>query len=178
MYLTTDRLFSRPATRADAIAMADFVTRNRAFFAQWEPDRDESYYTKGGQTKAMLRAEQGWKTGTRFLFLMHRQTDEALLGSIHFLNVVHEPFKSCRLGYKIDQTAANNGYMTEGLDAALEFIFDIQGINRVEVNVMERNRPSLRVLEKLGFQNEGIVRQFLLVNGVREDHIRMVKLRD
>lgn len=176
MNLTTERLFLRPPVRSDAAGLADFVTRNREFYSQWESERDASYYTKGGQTKRILRAEMGWKTGTSYLYLMHRLADDSLIGWIHFLRVAREPFQSCRLSYKIDENAANHGYMTEGLGAALNFICGLQAINRVVANVMETNQPSMRVLEKYGFEPEGIARQFLLVNGVREDHIRMVKI--
>ena len=178
MNLTTARLFLRPPKRSDAKALSAFVTRNLEFFNQWEWQQDDSYYAKDGQTRRIRRAELGWKTGTSYLFLMHRLADNALIGTIHFLRVAREPFQSCRLSYKMDQDAANQGYMTEGLGSALEFIQDLHRINRVVANVMERNLSSRRVLEKHGFEPEGVARQFLKVNGIREDHIRMVKLRD
>ena len=43
---------------------------------------------------------------------------------------------------------------------------------------MPLNRASLRVLEKCGFQKEGISPRYLKINGVWEDHIHMVRLQD
>lgn len=41
---------------------------------------------------------------------------------------------------------------------------------------MPKNKASLRVLEKNGFENEGISRYYLNINGVWEDHVHMVKI--
>lgn len=43
---------------------------------------------------------------------------------------------------------------------------------------MPRNKRSLRVLEKCGFREEGLARSYLKINGVWEDHVHMVRLRD
>jgi [ribosomal protein S5]-alanine N-acetyltransferase len=39
---------------------------------------------------------------------------------------------------------------------------------------MPRNGASLRVAEKLGFENEGLGKKYLKINGKWEDHIHMV----
>lgn len=45
----------------------------------------------------------------------------------------------------------------------------------LEANIMPRNRASLKVVEKLGFYNEGLATKYLkMINGKWEDHIHMV----
>ena len=51
-------------------------------------------------------------------------------------------------------------------------------LHRVEANIMPRNRPSLRVAEKLGFHSEGISPRYLAIQGVWEDHVHMVRLNE
>jgi len=178
MILETARLLLRPPTRKDAAIMADFLTRNKEFFGPWEIERDESYYSSGGQRKRMIMAASAWKAENRFLFLILRKADEKLIGSVHFLNVIRGSFQSCQLSYKLDEDKNNNGYMTEALIPAVKFIFEKQKLHRIEANVMPGNGSSLRILEKLGFEREGVARKYLKINGAWEDHIHMVKLNE
>lgn len=57
-------------------------------------------------------------------------------------------------------------------------MFNDFGIHRIEANIMPKNKRSLRVVEKLGFYNEGIANKYLNINGKWEDHIHMVLLND
>ena len=68
--------------------------------------------------------------------------------------------------------------MTQAVQTVTDFGFGELGLHRIEGNVMPRNRASLRVLEKCGFQKEGISPRYLKINGVWEDHIHMVRLQD
>ncbi len=45
-------------------------------------------------------------------------------------------------------------------------------LHRLQVSIIPRNRPSLRVAEKLGLRNEGTALRYLEINGVWEDHVR------
>ena len=54
----------------------------------------------------------------------------------------------------------------------LEHAFKSLEFFRIEVAVVPRNKASLRVVEKIGFEFEGISKEYIEVNGVREDHNR------
>ena len=66
--------------------------------------------------------------------------------------------------------------MTEAVTLGRAYAFSELGQHRIEGNVMPRNLPSRRVLEKCGFENEGLSKYYLKINGIWEDHIHMVKL--
>ena len=66
--------------------------------------------------------------------------------------------------------------MTWAVDQVVQFAFSNIGLHRIEANVMPRNTPSLRVLEKNGFSSEGLAKHYLSIHGVWEDHIHMVRL--
>lgn len=51
-----------------------------------------------------------------------------------------------------------NGYATEAIDLCLKHAFDDRGLHKVWAQVVEGNEASMRVLEKLGFQQEGVLR--------------------
>nr|WP_281201113.1 GNAT family N-acetyltransferase [Orenia metallireducens] len=87
-------------------------------------------------------------------------------------------FQSCYLGYHLDKEEVNNGYMTEALEEAINFLFEEFKLHRIEANIMPKNNPSLRVVQKLGFYNEGLAKKYLTINGKWEDHIHMVLLNE
>lgn len=66
--------------------------------------------------------------------------------------------------------------MFEALQSALQFIFNEIKLHRIEANIIPRNTPSIRLIENLGFMNEGLSKQYLKINGVWEDHYRFAKL--
>lgn len=68
--------------------------------------------------------------------------------------------------------------MTEAVEAVVNHAFHELRLHRIEANIMPRNQASLRVVQKLGFQNEGISRKYLQINGKWEDHIHMVLLNE
>ena len=85
---------------------------------------------------------------------------------------------SCHLGYKLDKDFINRGYMTEAAREGIEIIFNEYGLHRVEANIMPKNPRSVRVVQKLGFYNEGLARKYLKINGKWEDHVHWVLLND
>ncbi|MBN2499972.1 MAG: GNAT family N-acetyltransferase [Anaerolineales bacterium] len=76
---------------------------------------------------------------------------------------------SVEVGYDLAYVYWNQGMMTEALAAALRFGFEQMQVNRVQAMVVLGNEASLRVLEKLGFQHEGICRDAWFDNEQYQD---------
>ena len=66
--------------------------------------------------------------------------------------------------------------MTQVIAMVTQYAFTERKLHRTEANVMPRNKASLRVLEKNEFQEEGLAKHYLKINGIWEDHIHMVKI--
>jgi len=76
------------------------------------------------------------------------------------------------LGYWIIPDQRGNGYATEAADLCLKHAFDDRGLNKVIARVFKGNDASKRVLEKLGFEEEGVLRDHHYVNGeYRDTHL-------
>ena len=60
----------------------------------------------------------------------------------------------------------------EALVVALRFAFDDLRLHRLQIAIIPRNRPSRRVVEKLGIRLEGMAERYLEINGAWEDHLR------
>ncbi|WP_246456107.1 GNAT family N-acetyltransferase [Nocardioides mesophilus] len=78
-------------------------------------------------------------------------------------------FRSASLTYCLDHSAWGRGYATEAVGALLHWGFDTLGLNRVQAETDTRNLASARVLQKLGFVREGMLREDCVVNGEVSD---------
>jgi ribosomal-protein-alanine N-acetyltransferase len=61
--------------------------------------------------------------------------------------------------------------MTEALQCGIEHLFGELNFHRLEANYIPSNGPSARVLEKLGFIEEGRAKSYLWIAGDWQDHV-------
>ncbi len=175
----TGRLILRSLRPVDAGLVLDYYLRNSAFLEEWEPVRSADFYTPAYHA-AQLAADCGQMLEGHMLrlWIFKKGDGERTIGTICFSNIVRGAFLSCFLGYKLDGGEINRGYMTEALEKGIEIMFGEYGLHRIEANILPRNARSLRVVEKLGFRDEGVGRKYLRINGAWEDHIHMVLLNE
>ena len=175
----TDRLVLKTLTPEDAPMALDYFVRNREFLREWEPVRDEEFYTLPVHEKALARDLSLMEERAAFrLWVFQKGEEERVIGSVGFNNIVWGCFLSCHLGYKSDQDALGRGYMTEAVRKGIDVMFAEYGLHRIEANIMPKNQRSLRLTERLDFSHEGLARKYLKINGIWEDHIHMVLLND
>lgn len=163
-----------PADPALAEAVLRYYLRNRDFLAPFEPVRTPEFYTRTSQRELLALEKAAWAERRGYRFYLMRQGE--VIGAIGLNNVIWGAFRSAHLGYKLDKHFLNRGYMTMAVDMVTKFAFEELNLHRIEANVMPRNHASLRVLEKNAYENEGLSRAYLNINGRWEDHIHMVKL--
>lgn len=81
------------------------------------------------------------------------------------------------IGYALAKAQWGKGYATEAAKNILAYGFNSIKLNRIEATITPGNDSSIRVLEKLGFQREGLVRQRDLIKGKLVDGIIMGLLK-
>ncbi|MBQ6841715.1 MAG: GNAT family N-acetyltransferase [Firmicutes bacterium] len=179
MNLETKRLLLIPADITLADSVAAYYLRNRDFLRIYEPQREEEFFTAAHQATLLAADAQAAteQRGYRF-YIAPKSQPQLIIGSIALSNVVWGAFRSCHLGYKLDKDFLNAGLMTEAVEAIERFAFHTLQLHRIEANVMPQNAPSVRVLQKCGYENEGFSKKYLCINGKWEDHIHMVKLNE
>lgn len=77
--------------------------------------------------------------------------------------------RSIGIGYCFDEPVWGKGYATEAVRAMLQWAYGALDLNRVEAELDTRNAASARVLEKLGFEREGLRREDCIVSGEVSD---------
>ncbi len=179
MRYETDRLVLKALNPSDAELALQYYQRNKAFLEAWEPVREEAFYTLQNQRDLLAQEQADLENGRSLrLWVFKNGEEDRTIGAFGFNNIVRGAFLSCFLGYKLDGKETGKGYMTEALQKGISIMFEEYGLHRIEANIMPRNKASLRVVEKLGFCNEGLSPKYLKINGVWEDHIHMVLLND
>lgn len=179
MRYETQRLVLKALRPHDAELALQYYQRNKTFLAEWEPVREDAFYTLEHQRELIKQEQADLESGRMLrLWLFKKGEESRTIGMIGFTNIVRGAFLSCFLGYKLDGAETGKGYMTEALHKGVSIIFEEYGLHRIEANIMPRNRASLRVVERLGFEKEGLSRAYLRINGAWEDHVHMVLLND
>ena len=79
--------------------------------------------------------------------------------------------RSGQVGYWIDEAYAGRGIIPTTLAMAVDHCFGVVGLHRLEASIRPENHASRRVVEKLGFREEGIRVRQLHINGAWRDHV-------
>ena len=88
--------------------------------------------------------------------------EQNIIGTVGFNNFAKR--HRANIGYDLQTEYWNKGIMTETLEAVLDFGFNRLEINRIEAEVMQGNENSERLLNKLNFMKEGVLRQWMFWN--------------
>lgn len=170
--IRTERLLLRPALERDAAAIIRFFIENRDHLVPWEPDRPLDFYSEEFWRGQAHRHRQAFQGGfALMLFIFRGEEPDIPIGQISFTNVIHGPAESCNVGYALAASAQGQGYMTEALRAAIEFVFREMNLHRVQAAFMPHNERSNAVLRRLGFVVEGYARDYLMIGGRWRDHV-------
>jgi ribosomal-protein-alanine N-acetyltransferase len=96
--------------------------------------------------------------------------DGAFAGQITIGNVIRASLRSAWVGYWVASSMAGGGVATAAVALVVDHAFASAGLHRIEATVRPENVPSLRVLTKAGFRQEGLFKRYLDVAGDWRDH--------
>ena len=88
-----------------------------------------------------------------------KKEDNIIIGTCGYHNWLQKSFQA-EIGYELSQAYWRKGIMTEALTAIIKFGFEKMELNRIAATVMLGNTASMKLLEKLGFIEEGILREY------------------
>jgi RimJ/RimL family protein N-acetyltransferase len=90
--------------------------------------------------------------------------DGQVVGALSLKNVSHS-MSYGEIGYGVAESHQGKGIATAAIRLLVDKIFTESMLRRLIAYVHEENQASRRVLEKLGFQEEGLLREHYIVNG-------------
>lgn len=142
--------------------------RNAAWLEPWEatnPDPRTAIPSFGAYVRHMRRLERQ-QVGYGFMM----EVASEIIGHVTLTGIQRGSLQSGVIGYWIAQGHAGQGYTPRAVAMVCDFGFFEAGLHRIEINIRPENRASLRVVEKLGFRDEGIRERYLHIQGQWCDH--------
>jgi ribosomal-protein-alanine N-acetyltransferase len=162
--LPTPRLLLRKLRMEDAADMFEYAQDAEiAASGLWLP------YTELQQSADDLAETlKAYETGRALDWAIEHRADHKMIGRIN-LGDYHRGDRRADLGYALNRRYWGQGYATEAARAVVAFAFGPLDLNRVGAVVLPDNGGSITVLTRLGFQQEGVQRQFTSLRGTPED---------
>ena len=162
--LDAPRLRLRWLDAGDVDALFD-VFSDRVMMRYWSSPA----MTERAEAEAMLaRIHRQFAEKVGFQWGIERKSDGRILGTCTLFNV-HVANMRAELGYCLASDYWKQGYMREALTALLDHACGPMNLRRLEADVDPRNENSMRILGKLGFSQEGLLRERWNVNGEIQD---------
>ena len=162
--LDTERLLLRETTMNDARAILDVFTNEevtRYYNVSPFTDIEQARQVVAGRRRR-------FESGQGIRWAIARKEDNLVIGSCGYTNWVAE-WRKVEIGYELGRAYWGQGIMTEALGAIIRFGFHRMNLNRIEAMVMPANTASAQVLKKLGFMEEGLLREVGYWKGQHHD---------
>jgi len=121
--------------------------------------------------------ESKQKSPTAFIFAIRPLGSDKMVGYIELDGIVWSQgigWVSIGIG---DPAMRGKGIGSDALRLLLNFAFGELNLRRIQLTVFAYNVPAMRLYKKLGFQREGLFREFLMRDGQVYDMLLYVLLR-
>ena len=105
---------------------------------------------------------------TRLSWAIARLDDDCLVGTATLFGFRIDQGR-CELGYALSSAHWGRGYAHEALRLAIDHAFGPLALNRIEADIDPRNERSIALVERLGFEREGLLRERWRVGGEVQD---------
>lgn len=128
--------------------------------------------SKDDAIKFIKRYKEEFEAGEEITWGIELRDTKELIG-ICCLGNFDNGARRAEIGYDLAHDKWNKGYATEAVEATVKFGLSQMNLNRIEAFITPGNDASVKVLEKLNFTKEGIVRERDLIKGKLEDGIIM-----
>lgn len=172
--LEGSRLRLRPLGSDDYAQWREVRTVNEDWLTRWEPARipgqPDVVQSRQAFSSRCAARQRERQLGTGYGYGVF--VGETFIGEMNVSAIQRGPFQNAYVGYWIDERHAGKGYTPEALVVAMRFAFEELKLHRLQIAIIPRNRPSRRVVEKLGIRCEGMAERYLEINGEWEDHMR------
>ena len=169
--LQSGRISLRHPEMSDYVQWSELRSASASFLQPWEPQWPSDSLSRLSFRKRLKRYNEEISAATGYPFFLIRQQDDALLGGITLGHIRRGVSQSAQIGYWIGKQYAGQGYMTEGLNLICGYAFSHHGLHRLEAACIPSNTRSAKLLEKAGFEREGLLRSYLKINGTWQDHL-------
>lgn len=174
--MEADRVCLRHPEMNDYMQWSALRASSASFLQPWEPRWPRDDLSRISFRNRLRRYGHEISSGTGYPFFLVRQEDGALLGGITLGHVRRGVSQSAQIGYWIGEAYSGQGFMSEGLNLMCEYAFSRHGLHRLEAACIPTNERSIKLLEKTGFEREGLLKSYLKIDEKWQDHVLFARL--
>jgi ribosomal-protein-alanine N-acetyltransferase len=168
-----------PLRRSDARDWVQLRLANEEWLTPWEPSAPLPWRERHTTAafRAMRRAGlRRARAGTAVPFAV--RVEGRLAGQVTVDNIVRGALRSGHLGYWIDRSVAGRGLATLAVALVCDHAFGPVGLHRLQADIRPENQRSQRLVGRLGFRQEGLLRRYLDIDGDWRDHLSFALLAE
>jgi ribosomal-protein-alanine N-acetyltransferase len=166
--LESERLVLRQLTYDDV----DFVFQHLSHPRVTEFLLDEPPLVERSQAREIIDFFKEPESKTRNRWGIVLKESNQLIGTCGFHKWDKRHFRA-ETGYDLSPDYWGRGIMAEALRVVIKNGFETMGLHRIDALVYVKNLRSVKLLDKLGFKREGILRDYFFLNGRFYDHYLM-----
>jgi len=164
----------RPIRYRDKKEWTEVRSRNSDWLAPWEASNPAPGGRLPNYRQMVASLNLQARQGSALPFVIAERIpgfqEPRIVGQLTVSSIVWGSAMTATLGYWVDQARAGHGIAPTAVALATDHCFATLGLHRMEINIRPENGPSLRVVEKLGFRDEGYRPRFLHINGEWAGH--------
>lgn len=168
--LQDGRVGLRPLRQRDRTAWREVRSRNAAWLRPWDATSPDPVHEPVPTFSSMVRHLSGEARAGRVLPFVVTY-DDKFVGQLTVGGISWGSLRAAHIGYWVDQAVAGRGVMPSSVALACDHCWFGLGLHRVEINIRPENVASRRVVEKLGFREEGLRSRYLHIDGDWRDHL-------
>jgi ribosomal-protein-alanine N-acetyltransferase len=163
--LESERLLLQPLTVKDT----DFIFRHFSNPAVTQYLLDEPPVTNYAQAEEIVQfySDSDGKPYNRWVII--QKSSKQPIGTCGF-HKWYKRYFHAEIGYDLDPDFWGQAYMSEALKVVISNGFNKMSLHRIDALVYVENEPSIRLLHRLGFTQEGILRDYFCLNEIFYDH--------
>lgn len=144
---------------------------NRVHLAPWEPARPPAYFEEEAARQRLVQSQAEAHAGSALHFIAFDRYGGEVVATCGFSNIVRGVFQACHLGFSVAASHQGTGLMHEVAAACIAHMFDHERLHRIMASHMPANARSGALLQRLGFEREGLARAYLRIAGRWEDMV-------
>lgn len=164
----------RPIRHRDRHEWSAVRHRNGEWLAPWEASNPApgGYLPSYHEMVRALNRQARSATALPFVIVerIPGRAHGAIAGQLTVSGITWGSAMTATLGYWVDRERAGRGMAPTAVALATDYCFSTLGLHRMEINIRPENARSLRVVEKLGFRDEGLRVRYLHIAGQWADH--------
>ena len=156
---------------AELIGKPDKIKEFKDLFEKYEIDRIGDFYSTRYQQKVLkYEYNMAVKSSMIRFYVFLKDNPSKIIGTVCLHNISANFYGCCEIGYKFSSQYHHMGYAREAVIQCIHVAFSALGLNRITAMVCIGNEPSEKLLTGIGFEKEGLCREYLMLHGRWMDH--------